>query len=165
MLGQGDADRLGHPLRRATSEIVVDGRVVEEAWSDALTLELRFEVWPGHNVEPPVRTEMFLTFVNPYGVQMDAINDDVAGNLQFTDVRRDASLYRDPVDAEDRRFFTAPLLLQGQPADRALSRVLRQPRRNQSLQAAAQTERSSSRRATPGCCSSSSSASGRVPPQ
>ena len=85
VLGQGDADRLGHPLRRATSEIVVDGRVVEEAWSDALTLELRFEVWPGHNVEPPVRTEMFLTFVNPYGVQMDAINDDVA---EMTRARR-----------------------------------------------------------------------------
>ena len=72
-------------MRRATSEIVVDGRVVEEAWSDALTLELRFEVWPGHNVEPPVRTEMFLTFVNPYGVQLDALNDDVA---EMTRARR-----------------------------------------------------------------------------
>ena len=29
-----------YPVRRATSEIVVDGRVVEEAWADALTLEL-----------------------------------------------------------------------------------------------------------------------------
>jgi len=124
-----------YPVRRATSEIVVDGRVVEEAWADALTLELRYEVRPGENVEPPVRTEMFLAyddthllvafrchdpdpsqirarytdrdnawnddfvgvvldtfnderrayelFVNAYGVQMDAVNDDVAGNYDM----------------------------------------------------------------------------------
>ena len=124
-----------YPVRRATSEVVVDGRVVEEAWADALTLELRYEVRPGENVEPPVRTEMFLTyddtrllvafkchdpdpsqirarytdrdnawnddfvgvvldtfnderrayelFVNAYGVQMDAVNDDVAGNYDM----------------------------------------------------------------------------------
>ena len=124
-----------YPVRRATSEIVVDGRVLEEAWADALTLELRYEVRPGENVEPPVRTEMFLAyddtrllvafkchdpdpsqirarytdrdnawnddfvgvvldtfnderrayelFVNAYGVQMDAVNDDVAGNYDM----------------------------------------------------------------------------------
>lgn len=127
---QQDRERQRHAVRRATSEIVVDGRVVDEAWADALTLELRYEVRPGENVEPPVRTEMFLTFddtrllvafrchdpdpsqirahfsdrdnawaddwvgvvldtfnderrayemfVNAHGVQMDAINDDVA---------------------------------------------------------------------------------------
>ena len=124
-----------YPVRRATSEIVVDGRVLEEAWADALTLELRYEVRPGENVEPPVRTEMFLAyddtrllvafkchdpdpsqirarytdrdnvwnddfvgvvldtfnderrayelFVNAYGGQMDAVNDDVAGNYDM----------------------------------------------------------------------------------
>ena len=34
VLAQAGGDRLRHPVRRATSEIVVDGRVVEEAWSD-----------------------------------------------------------------------------------------------------------------------------------
>ena len=127
-----DPERPRHPVRRVTSDITIDGRVIERAWAEALTLELRYEVRPGENVEPPVRTEMFLTFddthvliafkcydpepsqirarfsdrdsawgddwvgvvldtfnderrayelfVNPHGVQMDAVNDDVAGN-------------------------------------------------------------------------------------
>ena len=124
-----DPKRPRHPVRRVTSDITIDGRVIEQGWADALTLELRYEVRPGENVEPPVRTEMFLTFddthllvafkcydpepseirarftdrdaawgddwvgvvldtfnderrayelfVNPFGVQMDAINDEI----------------------------------------------------------------------------------------
>ena len=130
-----DIERPRHPVRRATSDITVDGRVIETAWADALTLELRYEVQPGENIKPPVRTEMFLTFddtrlfvafkcydpdpsqirvrftdrdsawaddwvgvvldtfnderrayelfVNPFGVQMDAVNDDMAGNYDM----------------------------------------------------------------------------------
>ncbi len=131
--GAQDGDsRPRHPVRRAVSEVTVDGRVVEPAWSAALTLGLDYEVQPGENVPPPVRTEMFLTFndthvllafkcydpdpsqirarysdrdtvwnddwvgvvldtfnderrayelfVNARGVQMDAINDDMAGS-------------------------------------------------------------------------------------
>ena len=127
-----ETERSPHPVRRVTSDITIDGRVIEDGWMEALTLELRYEVRPGENIEPPVRTEMFLTFddtrllvafkcydpdpseirtrfsdrdsawgddwvgvvldtfnderrayelfVNPDGVQMDAVNDDVAGN-------------------------------------------------------------------------------------
>ncbi len=115
----------------AASALEIDGALTDEAWAHALRLELAFEVRPGENVPPPVRTEMFITFdeshlllgfrchdpepsairarysdrdrawdddwvgvvldtfnderrayeifVNPLGVQMDAINDDLAG--------------------------------------------------------------------------------------
>ncbi len=47
---------------RATSEVVIDGVVDEQAWDDALILELRYEVRPGENIEPPVRTVGYVTF-------------------------------------------------------------------------------------------------------
>jgi hypothetical protein len=46
---------------RASSNIRIDGDLDEEAWRDALVLELRYEVSPGENIDPPVRTEVLLT--------------------------------------------------------------------------------------------------------
>ncbi len=118
-----------HKVTRTTSEIIIDGAIDEPAWDDALSLELEYEVRPGDNVKPPVRTIVFITYdehrvlvafrafdpeperiraryrdrdhiyqddtvgivldtfnderrayefhVNPLGVQLDAINDDV----------------------------------------------------------------------------------------
>jgi hypothetical protein len=45
-------------------EITVDAVLDEGAWKDALVLELKFEVRPGENVTPPVRTEVLLLY-NP----------------------------------------------------------------------------------------------------
>jgi len=45
----------------ATSEITIDGTVDESAWESALHLSLDYEVRPGENITPPVRTEVFIT--------------------------------------------------------------------------------------------------------
>lgn len=47
---------------RTVSQVVIDGVIDEDAWDEALTLELRYEVSPGENTEPPVRTVVFVTF-------------------------------------------------------------------------------------------------------
>ena len=44
------------------SKITVDAVLDETAWQDALVLELKYEVRPGENVTPPVRTEVLLTY-------------------------------------------------------------------------------------------------------
>ncbi|MCW8985081.1 MAG: carbohydrate binding family 9 domain-containing protein, partial [Thermoanaerobaculales bacterium] len=51
-----------HFVPLATSEVTIDGVIDEQAWQDALTLELDYEVRPGENIEPPVRTVVFLTY-------------------------------------------------------------------------------------------------------
>jgi hypothetical protein len=51
-----------YPVPRATAEITVDGVIEEKAWDDALMLELRYEVSPGENTEPPVRTVVFISY-------------------------------------------------------------------------------------------------------
>ena len=51
-----------HNVPRATSEVTIDGVIEEQAWLDALTLELKYEVRPGENIEPPVRTVVFITY-------------------------------------------------------------------------------------------------------
>lgn len=45
----------------ASGAIAIDGTVDEAAWRDALRLELKYEVRPRENVEPDVRTELFIT--------------------------------------------------------------------------------------------------------
>jgi hypothetical protein len=54
--------RVPHSVPRATSEVSIDGVIDEQAWQDALTLELNYEVQPGENTEPPVRTVVFITY-------------------------------------------------------------------------------------------------------
>ena len=46
---------------RATSGITINAVLDEEAWQGALIIELNYEVRPGENVPPPVRTEVLLT--------------------------------------------------------------------------------------------------------
>jgi hypothetical protein len=43
-------------------KIKVDGRMDEEVWRRALKLELKYEVFPGENTAPPVRTEVYLAY-------------------------------------------------------------------------------------------------------
>ena len=42
--------------------ITLDAVLDEEAWQNALILELLYEVMPGENITPPVRTEVLLTY-------------------------------------------------------------------------------------------------------
>ncbi|MCU0293081.1 MAG: carbohydrate binding family 9 domain-containing protein [Thermoanaerobaculaceae bacterium] len=51
-----------HRVTRASGPVKVDARLDEAAWTTALTLELAFEVQPGENVPPPVRTEFLITY-------------------------------------------------------------------------------------------------------
>jgi len=54
--------KIPHRITKASSEVTVDGQLNEAAWKDALQLALDYEVEPGENVAPPVKTEVFLTF-------------------------------------------------------------------------------------------------------
>lgn len=47
---------------RTESKVKVDAVLDEELWEKALVLELKYEVRPGENVPPPVRTEVLLTY-------------------------------------------------------------------------------------------------------
>ncbi|MFV2074081.1 MAG: hypothetical protein ACC742_15725, partial [Thermoanaerobaculales bacterium] len=47
---------------RVSSPVEIDGTIDEAAWADALQMELRYEVRPGENIEPPVRTVVFLAY-------------------------------------------------------------------------------------------------------
>lgn len=51
-----------HLVSRAVSAIAVDGVLEEPAWDGALQLELGYEVEPGENIEPPVRTICLVTY-------------------------------------------------------------------------------------------------------
>ena len=47
---------------RASTEINIDGVLDEPAWQDAAVIPLIYEYFPGNNIEPPVETEVTITF-------------------------------------------------------------------------------------------------------
>src|SRR5262245_3035602 len=51
-----------HQVSKATSEISVDGSLTEDAWENALSVELSYETNPGENVPAPVKTECLVTY-------------------------------------------------------------------------------------------------------
>ncbi len=57
---------VGNPyvVPKTESEIQIDAVLDEEAWEHALLMELNYEVQPGENVPPPVRTEVLLVYDN-----------------------------------------------------------------------------------------------------
>ena len=49
-------------ITKAKTLIEIDGQIDEEAWSQALKVELNYEVRPGENTKPPVDTEVFFAY-------------------------------------------------------------------------------------------------------
>jgi hypothetical protein len=49
-------------IPRATSQVEIDAVLDEQAWRDALTVELNYEVQPGENTPAPVCTQALVTF-------------------------------------------------------------------------------------------------------
>lgn len=56
------ADDPPHRVPRATSEITIDGALIEPAWQDALALDLSYETTPGENTPPPARTTCYFAY-------------------------------------------------------------------------------------------------------
>ncbi len=56
------AGRVPFRVPGVMSKIRVDGHLDEDAWKNALVLELKYEYLPGDNIEPPVRTEALLVY-------------------------------------------------------------------------------------------------------
>ncbi|UCH94101.1 MAG: carbohydrate binding family 9 domain-containing protein [Candidatus Aminicenantes bacterium] len=55
-----------HRVPPVTSKVKIDGILNEKAWEKALVMELKYEVRPGENIEPPVKTEVLLTYSKSY---------------------------------------------------------------------------------------------------
>jgi hypothetical protein len=80
-----------HPVPRATSEVAIDGVISEQAWQDALTLELAYEVRPGENTAPPVRTTVFITYDESRVLVAFRAYDDQPGKIRARYRDRDHS--------------------------------------------------------------------------
>ena len=51
-----------HQVTRAASKISIDGKLDDPAWSSATQIELAYEVQPGENITPPVKTICYITY-------------------------------------------------------------------------------------------------------
>ena len=113
--------RIPFPVPRTTETLTLDGAIAEALWEHALMLPLRYEVQPGENIDPPVRTEMLIAYddVNLYVGFRCHDDDPSAIRARFTD--RDAMFSDDFVGVvldtfnDERRafeFFANPLGVQ-----------------------------------------------------
>jgi hypothetical protein len=55
-------DPVIYQVPRATSPVTLDGTLDEPAWDTALSIDLAWEVRPGENIKPPVRTICLVTY-------------------------------------------------------------------------------------------------------
>ncbi len=62
LLLPGHLAAAAYPVPRATTAIVMDGSLDDPAWEDALQIDLEYEVEPGENIDPPVRTTCLVTY-------------------------------------------------------------------------------------------------------
>jgi hypothetical protein len=51
-----------YAITRAKGAIVIDGNLNDEGWRDALRIERWYEINPGDNIEPPVKSVGYLTY-------------------------------------------------------------------------------------------------------
>jgi hypothetical protein len=51
-----------HAIPETTSSVSIDGILDDAAWNNALKIDLRYEVEPGENIEPPEPTECLITY-------------------------------------------------------------------------------------------------------
>lgn len=66
-----------HQIPRIDGKVNVDATLNEQAWEEALVLELDVEVTPGENIDPPVRTDVMLCYgPNQFYVAFRAYDPD-----------------------------------------------------------------------------------------
>ena len=51
-----------YAINRAKGSITIDGNLSDEGWRDALRIERWYEIEPGDNIEPPVKSVGFVTY-------------------------------------------------------------------------------------------------------
>jgi hypothetical protein len=104
----------------------IDGVLDDEAWSEALVLELGYETAPGENTEPVARTEFFIftSTTHLYGAfrAEDPIPSSVCANITDRDRMYDddrVSMILDTFNDQRRgyMFFCNPLGIQGDALD------------------------------------------------
>jgi hypothetical protein len=59
---KGDPGKLPHKIPAVSSKVKIDGDLSEKAWEEALVLGLNYEVEPGENIKPPVKTMVYLAY-------------------------------------------------------------------------------------------------------
>lgn len=112
-----DVKKEAPQVPKVTGKVKIDGVLDEEVWQQALKMELKYEVDPGENIEPPVKTEVLLAYgsdrlfaaFRAYDTEPGKIrarfqdrdhieNDDHVGILldTFNDSRRSFNFYCNP---------------------------------------------------------------------
>jgi len=107
---------------KVTAQIEVDGLLDEHAWHQALSMELNYEVRPGENIPPPVRTEVLLAYTDTHLLAAFRAYDPQPSAIRATITDRDAmygddwvALVIDTFNDQTRTFdfFCNPLGVQG----------------------------------------------------
>ncbi|NIM49932.1 MAG: hypothetical protein GTN62_06560 [Gemmatimonadales bacterium] len=119
---QQDSAKVPHRVPKVFSQVRVDGVLDEDLWQQALVMELDYEVRPGENIPPPVRTEVLLAYTDSHLLAAFRAYDPDPSAIRATITDRDAmygddwvALVLDTFNDERRTFdfFCNPLGVQG----------------------------------------------------
>lgn len=62
ILGIASTEKVPYKIPKVTSKVKVDGILDEDIWQEALVLGLNYEVEPGYNIKPPVKTQVLMAY-------------------------------------------------------------------------------------------------------
>jgi len=122
LLAQSPEPKVPHRVPRVDSEVRVDAVLDEDVWQQALVLTLDYEVRPGENIAPPVRTEVLFAYSDGYLYSAVRAYDPDPSAIRANVTDRDdmygddwVALILDTFNDERRTFdfFCNPLGVQG----------------------------------------------------
>lgn len=127
---ENDSKKLLHNIPEITTKVKIDGILEEKEWEGAKVLTLNYEVEPGENIAPPVKTEVLLVYgakhlyvgfkaydpdpseIRAHVTDRDNIfNDDYVGIVldTFNDSRLTHNFYCNPYGIQADRILTITL--------------------------------------------------------
>lgn len=122
-----------HRIPEIDGKIRIDGVLNDEAWQQALVVDIKYEVWPGENIAPPVKTKVYLAYSRShlYAAWKADDPDPSAIRARYNDrddVWRDdwVALILDPFNEQNRRFsfFINPLGVQADTIENVANELI-----------------------------------------
>ena len=119
----GEPHKKQYQVPKIDAKIDIDGVLDDPAWQDALKLEIKYEIYPGENIEAPVKTEVFLAYSQTTLYAGFRAYDPDPSQIRARYTDRDniwgddrVAIILDPFNEHNRRFsfFCNPLGIQAE---------------------------------------------------
>jgi len=127
------SSRRQYQVPEIDTKIKIDGSLEDDAWKKALKLEIKYEIYPGENIDAPVRTEAYICYSQTHFYVGFNAHDPNPSAIRARYTDRDkiwsddrVGIILDPFNEHNRRFtfFCNPLGIQAEIIENLANEVI-----------------------------------------